>query len=62
MFESSEDERIYIVMEMMDGTLDEVLKRRGPLTEREAAKVFESLVKAVDFCHKNKVIHFDLKP
>ena len=45
MFESSDgDDRIYIVMELMDGTLYEVLKHRGQFTEREAAKVFECMV------------------
>ena len=63
-FESTtdNDENIYIVMELMNTTLHEILKSRGPLTEQESFQIFESIVKGVDHCHKNGIIHFDLKP
>ena len=37
-FESTtdNDENIYIVMELMNTTLHEILKSRGPLTEQES--------------------------
>ena len=51
----------YIVMELMDYTLDEVLERTGCMTEFEAAHIIASIAKGLDYCHKKGIMHHDLK-
>ena len=55
--------RPYIVMEFLDGqTLDQLLREVKPLPEADAAKIASRLCEALDYMHKNGVIHRDLKP
>ena len=53
---------IYIVMELMDATLSNVIKIKGRLSETEAGRVFKSIVIGIDHLHKNNIVHFDIKP
>ena len=52
----------YIVMEFLDGkTLKEHIPENG-MIEKEAIRIFYSLLEAVSYAHSKKVIHRDLKP
>lgn len=55
-------ERLFIVMEYVDGeTLENLIKRRYFSVE-DALKTFESICEAVAFIHGNDIIHRDIKP
>jgi len=52
----------YILLELCHNqSMNELIKRRKRLTEQEAALFLNQLVEAVDYMHKNCVIHRDLK-
>jgi cyclin-dependent kinase-like len=55
--------RVYLVFEFIDKNLLELLEAEpeGLDTERIRLLMFQ-LVKALDFCHENDVIHRDVKP
>jgi MAP/microtubule affinity-regulating kinase len=51
-------------MELVEGiSLLDLLKSRENrrIDENECRKVFTQLIKAIDFCHKNNIIHRDIK-
>ncbi len=53
----------YFVMEYVEGvSLKQFLRRRGSFHVREALRVTLSLVKALEYAHKQNVIHRDIKP
>ncbi len=52
----------YIVMEHIDGLELSKLVARGPLKVAEAIRVTNELLSAVEFAHRAKVIHRDIKP
>lgn len=54
--------QVAFVMEYLDGgeLLEYVLKRKK-LTEEEALEFFRQIAEAVAYCHRNKLIHCDLK-
>lgn len=53
----------YIVMEYISGSnLDEYIKQRGRLKEEEALDITRKIAKAIDYMHKRKMLHLDLKP
>jgi serine/threonine protein phosphatase PrpC/tRNA A-37 threonylcarbamoyl transferase component Bud32 len=55
--------RPYIVMELLTGqTLAEVLKETKPLPEADAVAIASRICDALDYLHKQKVVHRDLKP
>jgi serine/threonine protein phosphatase PrpC len=55
--------RPYIVMEYLEGqTLNDLLNRVRPLPEPDAAKIASRICEALDYLHKNEVVHRDLKP
>lgn len=57
------DGQPYIVTEFLDGiTLAELIRKRGPLTVKEALPLFKQVCEGVAEAHKNCVIHRDLKP
>lgn len=63
LFESFEtDSHHVIAMEYVSGgeLFDYVLDQQG-LSESEAKDIFQQIVEAVDHCHKNSVVHRDLK-
>jgi serine/threonine protein kinase len=53
----------YLVMPYLSGgSLSKVLARRGTLTLQEALNHIEQAAAALDYAHKHRVIHRDLKP
>jgi serine/threonine protein phosphatase PrpC len=55
--------RPYLVMEYLEGqTLSELLRSVKPLPEPDAVKIASRICEALDYLHKNGVIHRDLKP
>lgn len=53
---------IYLVTEYAGrGEIFDHLVSHGRMTEVEAARIFSQIIAAVDFCHRNGVVHRDLK-
>ncbi|GAA4383669.1 Stk1 family PASTA domain-containing Ser/Thr kinase [Tsukamurella soli] len=53
----------YIVMEYVDGeTLRDVLRRDGTIAPRTAMTWMADVCAALDFSHKNGIVHRDMKP
>ena len=53
----------YIVMEYVEGrTLREVLKTEGRLMPRRAMEIVADVCAALDFSHRNMIVHRDVKP
>jgi len=57
------DRNIIMVMEYVRGTdLEKVLDEKNSLETKLALKYFRQLLSALEFAHKNKVIHRDIRP
>eukprot|EP01137_Pigoraptor_chileana_P018178 Opistho-2@77262 len=55
-------QNVYIVLEMCHNkSMMDLLKKRERLTEPEARYYFLQILSAIEYMHKNKVIHRDLK-
>ncbi|HUN24646.1 MAG TPA: protein kinase, partial [Anaerolineales bacterium] len=55
--------QLYLAMRLMQGgALDEVLKARGTLPIDEYLPMLQRVSSALDFAHRRKVVHRDLKP
>ena len=53
----------YIVMEFVEGrTLRDIVKTEGPLPTRRAMEIMADVCAALDFSHRNGIIHRDVKP
>lgn len=53
----------YIVMEFVDGrTLRDIVKTEGPMASRRAMEIMADASAALDFSHRNGIIHRDVKP
>lgn len=53
----------YIVMEYVDGdTLRDIVRGKGPLPPRRAMEVIADMCAALDFSHRNGIVHRDMKP
>ena len=53
----------YIVMEYVEGeTLRDVLRREGPLSPERAMSLSADICGALDFSHRNGIVHRDVKP
>jgi eukaryotic-like serine/threonine-protein kinase len=53
----------YIVMEFVDGrTLRDIVKTEGPLDQQRAMETMADVCAALDFSHRNGIIHRDVKP
>ena len=62
-FGVAEDQRAYLVMELLRGsTLRQELSRSGRLPARRAAQVLQGICAAVDAAHRQRLLHRDLKP
>ena len=53
----------YIVMEYVEGvTLGRLIKERGAIPWRQALKLFNQVLNAIEHAHKEGIIHRDIKP
>ena len=53
----------YIVMEYVDGdTLRDIVRSNGPMAPRHAMEVIADVCAALDFSHRNGIVHRDVKP
>jgi eukaryotic-like serine/threonine-protein kinase len=58
----SQNGQYYIAMEYVDGTtLKEVVRRRGAIAPAPLARILLQLCEALEFAHRAKVIHRDIK-
>lgn len=59
-----EPQYIYMVMELLPGgeLYDRLTNLGNPMTEKEAAKIVQKIIKALVHCHDQNIIHRDLKP
>jgi serine/threonine protein kinase len=56
-------ERIFIVMELMEGgELFDYVVQKGTLTEEEASRIVRMVTSAMVYMHSMNIIHRDLKP
>ena len=56
------ESKIYMVMEhVSEGEVFHFIEDHGPIVEQEAKRLFRQLVKAIQFCHDNNIVHRDLK-
>jgi len=60
----AKDEAYYLVMEFIEGqTLEEYINKvTGPIPEEVAFAILKEVLLAIDFAHKQDVIHLDIKP
>ncbi|NLG56000.1 MAG: Stk1 family PASTA domain-containing Ser/Thr kinase [Rhodococcus sp.] len=53
----------YIVMEYVEGdTLRDIVRSEGPMAPRQAMEVISDVCAALDFSHRNGIVHRDVKP
>lgn len=53
----------YIVMEYVEGdTLRDIVRRDGPMAPKRAMEVIADVCAALDFSHRNMIVHRDVKP
>ena len=56
-------EKIYIVMELMEGgELFDYVVQKGTLTEEEASRIVRKVTSALVYMHEKNIVHRDLKP
>jgi eukaryotic-like serine/threonine-protein kinase len=58
----ADDGRPYLVMEFVDGMPVDVYCDRMRLSITERLRLFVTIVRTVDFAHRNLIVHRDLKP
>lgn len=58
-----EDGKAFIVMECIAGrTLDDIVKKDGPLSDERASGIVEDVLSALEVAHKAGIVHRDVKP
>lgn len=58
-----ENNTAYYVMEYIEGdTLAGIVKRQGPMDEYTAREFIFKVAEALDYVHKNNLLHLDIKP
>lgn len=61
--ETDEGPLPFIVMEFVDGdTLRDILRATGPVAPRQAMTWMADVAAAMDFSHRNGIVHRDMKP
>ncbi len=59
----SEGSNIYLVMEYIEGeTLEKHVRDRGRLEEKDAVRILDQVLDAMQYVHSKGVIHRDIKP
>lgn len=57
------DQRLFIVMRLVDGpSLEDLIARQGRLSWTEAVQVITAVAEGLDYAHGRGVLHRDLKP
>ncbi len=57
------DQRLYLIMEMLEGeSLETYLRRKGRLEVAEMLGIFHAIARALDATHAAGIVHRDLKP
>lgn len=60
---SEDDEKVYLVMELLEGgELFSRISERGLYTEKDAANLVVSMLASLCFCHRFNLTHRDVKP
>ncbi|GJP38797.1 hypothetical protein CLOM_g23207 [Closterium sp. NIES-68] len=64
LMETIEDEEaIHLILDLCEGgTLQQIVRKEGPLSERRAAAVCRGVAQALEWCHGCGVMHRDVKP
>lgn len=58
-----DDERIYLVMEIVEGkTLKDIIKERTKLSIAESLEISRQIAAALSVAHGNQIVHCDIKP
>ena len=58
----SENDVLYLVMAYADGGSVSNRIRRGPMSLSEIQRIFQQVAEALDYAHRQNVIHRDIKP
>ncbi|MCB0210980.1 MAG: serine/threonine protein kinase [Anaerolineae bacterium] len=59
----TENERQYLVMELIEGQdLAQIVKRNGPLSQEQALEYMVQVCRIVAYLHRQNIIHRDIKP
>ena len=58
-----EEEKTFLLMDYIEGEcLDQLINRKGKLSEPECVQILAEILEALNFAHENGVIHRDIKP
>lgn len=61
-FTLKKEMKVVLVLEYLDGgELKKYVKEQGKLSEEECQYFFKQLYHAISYCHREKIIHRDLK-
>lgn len=52
---------LFIVMELLEGSLAGLVKRYRPISEQMVAKYTAQILNALEYLHKNGIVHRDIK-
>jgi serine/threonine protein kinase len=56
------NEQLFIVMELCQQELFQVIDTKGPLQETIVQKLIQKLVETIAYLHQNAIVHRDIKP
>lgn len=60
--QDDDDQRQFIAMELLSGTVQQALERHGPLPPRLATTIMRTVLDVLEAAHGLRVIHRDVKP